>query len=59
VSFFSSAGRADLSEDWRSLQAALDAFGAAHTAAASGAVVAGACVTFSALSEQLDDELAP
>lgn len=54
VAFFSSAGRDDLMADWRRLQAALDAFGAGHPAAAGFCAVTAARATFNALREWLE-----
>lgn len=55
VSFFSSAGRVDLGADWRSLQGALDVFGA-DNAPARDAAVAAAKDTFGALGAWLEQE---
>ncbi len=55
VGFFASAGRVALSADWRTLQAALDAFGAADSAIRP-TVVAAAQETFDALGAWLEQE---
>ena len=54
VTFFTSACRENPRRDWRDLQTALDAFGAAAGEDARDAVVLGAEHTFAALGAWLD-----
>ena len=59
ISFFASAGRTNLTSDWRELRAALDAFGAGQTEAVLSEVVTHARHTLSSLGDAVAIATAP